>query len=356
MSEEKSINLRELTHKVRYYWLELWKKKWWVVLISAVVSGLFVLDAWRTPKTYPAKLTFMVNDDESGGMSGVGAILGELGFAARKGGHNYEKIAEIALSRKILSTVLYEKIEFKGRTDFVGNHLIDYYRYNEEWENDTILSGFRFRDSLPSEARAIRQRDVALEKLARILRGRPDLGKPGIYKVDYDEESTILYLICATGNEALSIPMANAHYEKLSDFYIQQSIERQRRTYEHVKQKSDSIKRVIENTEQQLARFTDQGHGIILNTQTLPRIQLQRKLEMLYALFGESVKNVETADFLLKNSTPYFQVIDTPVGPIQPQGKSRFKALIKGGLLGSVLGLLIILGNRWYRDEMAKAP
>jgi len=83
-------------------------------------------------------------------------------------------------------------------------------------------------------------------------------------------------------------------------------------------------------------------------------MQLERKVEMLYLLYGESVKNLETADFLLKNSTPYFQVIDRPVGPIQPHGRSRFRALIRGGLIGGILSLLFVIGRYWFRVEMSK--
>jgi len=144
------------------------------------------------------------------------------------------------------------------------------------------------------------------------------------------------------------------HYQKLSDFYIEKSIERQRVTYDHVKTKTDSVRAAMEAAERQLAQLRDQSHGIILNRERLPRMQLERKVEMLYLLYGESVKSLETADFLLKNSTPYFQVIDRPVGPIQPHGRSRLRALIRGGLIGGILSLLFVIGRYWFRVEMAK--
>lgn len=321
-------------------------------MISATVSGVFVARAWFTPKYYPAHLTFMVNDDEGQGMSGVGAILGELGFASQKGGHNYEKISKIALSRKILSTVLKEIVKYQGKSDYLGNHLIDLYQFQNKWKGDTILDGFRFTNDTLTHSRSLRQEDVAIEKLAKALRGKPEQGEPGFIQITYDDESTILRTTASTMEEQFSILMANVHYQKLSDFYIEKSIERQRMTYEHVKHKSDSVRAAMEHAENQLAQLRDQSHGIILNRERLPKMQLERKVEMLYLLYGESVKNLETADFLLKNSTPYFQVIDRPVGPIQPQGRSRLRGLIRGGMVGAILGLLLFIGRRWYADEM----
>jgi len=354
-NEEKAFNLREVLDLVQKYWSEIWKRKWWIILISALISGLFLLQAFRTPKTYPARLTFMVNDDEGNGLSGVGAILGELGFGGKKSGHNYEKIAEIALSRKILSTVLIERAKFRGKEDFLGNHIIDVYRFDEEWAEDTILNGYRFSSDTLLEPRKIRQRDVANEKLAKFLRGNPSAGIPGVFNVNYDDESTILTITAESWSEELSIILSNAHYEKLSDFYIEKSIERQRMTYEHVKNKADSIGNALRNAESGLAGFKDKTHGMILNTPSLPKQQLSRKVEMLYMMYGEAVKNLETSEFLLKNSTPYFQVIDQPVGPIQPMGRSKKIAIIKGGLIGGILGVLFFVGRVWWGEQLAKS-
>jgi uncharacterized protein involved in exopolysaccharide biosynthesis len=72
----------------------------------------------------------------------------------------------------------------------------------------------------------------------------------------------------------------------------------------------------------------------------------------LYLMYGEAIKNLETAEFLLKNATPYFQVIDQPVEPLQPLGKSRFKALLIGGLAGVFVGLAFFIGRRYILDDL----
>lgn len=352
--EQESFNLPKTVGLIKGYWSEVWKRKWWIIFTAAVISAAFVIRAWLTPKYYPAHLTFMVNDDEGQGMSGVGAILGELGFASQKGSHNFEKISKIALSRKILSTVLKEKVDYNGKNDYLGNHFIRLYKFQDEWKGDTILEDFTFSEDTLTEARAIRREDVAIEKLSKTLRGQPEQGQPGIIRFEYDDESTILRTTAASKEERFSIIMANVHYQKLSDFYIEKSIERQRVTYDHVKTKTDSVRAAMELAERQLAQLRDQSHGIILNRERLPRMQLERKVEMLYLLYGESVKNLETADFLLKNSTPYFQVIDRPVGPIQAHGRSRLRALIRGGIIGGILSVLFVIGRFWFRTEMAE--
>ncbi len=222
--DTKKSNLAETVSRIKYFIGEVWGKKLWIILCSIILASILLVQAYFTPKTYPAVFTFMVNDDEGNGLSGMGAVLGELGFGGKKSSHNFEKISEISLSRKILSTVLEQKLLFKGKEDFCGNHLIDLYQFEKEWKEDTILGGFRYSDDTLQD-RSLRQREVADERLARFLRGNPSQGIPGVFSFKYNEESTILAIIAWTRSEELSIRMANLQYEKLSDFYIEKSIE-----------------------------------------------------------------------------------------------------------------------------------
>jgi hypothetical protein len=311
-----------------------------------------VLNAWLTPKTYSAQVTFMINDDEGGGMGGIGAILGSLGMGASKGGkYNYEKISQLTTSRKILSEMLFAPATYKGKTDCIGNHFIATYKILDEWSTDTLLRDYQFSNAKKSKRDQYKDQ-VAVFKLAKMLKGNPLNGIEGIISVKYDDESTILTLSAQTLTPALSIIMANALYDQLSEFYILKTLERQQATYSHVKYKVDSIYGELRGAESRLAGFQDQSHGIILNTTRLPKEQLARKVEMLYLMYGEAIKNLETAEFLLKNATPYFQVIDQPVEPLQPLGKSRFKALLIGGLAGVFVGLAFFIGRRYILDDL----
>lgn len=346
--------LKQYLDLFKYYWKEIWNKKFWIALFAIVLSGFFVLNAWLTPKTYSAQVTFMINDDEGGGMGGIGAILGSLGMggAAKGGKYNYEKISQLTTSRKILSEMLFAPATFKGKTDCIGNHFIATYGILDDWSADTLLKDFKFTN-IPKKSKLDQYKDqVAVFKLSKLLKGDIQSGKPGIISVNYDDESTILVLSAKTLSPTLSIIMANALYDQLSEFYILKTLERQQATYNHVKKKTDSIFGELRSSESRLAGFQDQSHGIILNTTRLPKEQLARKVEMLYIMYGEAVKNLETAEFLLKNATPYFQVIDQPVEPLQPLGKSRFKALIIGGIVGVFAGLAFFIGRRYLLDEL----
>lgn len=351
MADNKPLQISEVLNSLKTYWTIVWQNKWWIVLGSVLLSAILVTDAWLTPKKYSAPLTFVINEDDGGGVGGIGAVLGELGFGGSKSGHNYEKISQLATSRLILGQTLKTKTTINGHDDFLGNHLINLLDEPLSTKNgDVDINGFQFKSS--NDSLYLQKEALAVLVLSKKLKGAPDKGVEGLVSIDYDDESSFLQIVGKTEYQELSIGLANALYDVLSEFYIKNTIEKQKATYEHVRQKADSIFAELRGAEQQLARFQDQGKSIILSTNKLPKQQLARKVEMLYIMYGEAIKNQERAEFLLSSATPYFQVIDRPMGPFQPIGKSRLKAAIMGGVLGGFLAIALIVGRHWLLEKL----
>jgi len=73
--EEDEITLKELILKIKEFFWEVVRNWKWVVLIVIPFVTFFMYKAVSTPVTYEAELTFMVNEDDGGGMGGVSAIL-----------------------------------------------------------------------------------------------------------------------------------------------------------------------------------------------------------------------------------------------------------------------------------------
>ena len=318
-----------------------------------LLAGLLVTQAWLTPKKYSAPLTFVINEDDGGGGGGIGAVLGELGFGGSKAGHNYEKISQLATSRLILGKALTSTTSINGQTDYVGNHVITLLEIPMVSKIGNVdLTGFRFTNQ--KDSAYLDQEAQAILIISKKMKGNPTNGEEGLVSIDYDDESSFLKIVGKTTVPELSIALANSLYDVLSEFYISNTIEKQTVTFEHVQNKADSIFGELRAAEQRLARFQDQGKSIILSTNKLPKQQLARKVEMLYIMYGEAIKNQERAEFLLSSATPYFQVIDRPMGPFQPTGKSRMKALIIGGILGGLLAIAIIIGRHWLVERLEK--
>jgi hypothetical protein len=66
----------------------------------------------------------------------------------------------------------------------------------------------------------------------------------------------------------------------------------------------------------------------------------------MYAMaYSEALRNVEIADYALKNSTPFIREIDRPFAPLDTMGANRLRQSLIGLFLGIVLACGWILGK-----------
>lgn len=347
---EDEITLKELILKIGEFWREALKN--WIIIIGAsgLLAAIFLYRAFQEPVLYPAKLTFMVNEDEGGGMGGVSAILGQFGFGGGgRGKNNLDRILDLSKSRKIVKRAIFEKSTVDGKKDFIANHIIRLYDFHEAWEEDTTgLKDFVFINSNDSLFK--RHENKAMLSVFGKIVGSED--NPGMFSTGYSEDTGIMKFECTTESEQLSIDLLNVLYEKISTFYVNKSIEKQEQTYRIVKEKSDSIKNLMTSVEYSLANFKDRNRGLFTAKDRLRELQLERDVQVMNKMYAESIKNMEIADFSLKNATPFVQLIDAPIAPITPQGESKIKAIIIGGFLGGFLSVFFVIGRKIYRDAM----
>jgi len=94
---DEEITLRELILKVKEFIYELWRYKFIIALFCLPFLVYMLFKAIKTPVTYPASLTFMVDDQDQGGISPISSILGQFGLPARRGAYNLDRILDIPL-------------------------------------------------------------------------------------------------------------------------------------------------------------------------------------------------------------------------------------------------------------------
>lgn len=346
--EEDEITLKELIFKIQEYFWEVVRNWKWVVLITIPFVAFFFYRTILTPVTYEAELTFMVNEDDGGGLGGMSAILGQIGFGGgSRGKNNLGKILELAKSRNIIQQVILDTILINGEEDILGNHLIKLYNYHEEWEADTVgLKQFSF-NSLEQSSRT---HNKALKILYSNIIGSS--GENGLLSNEFSDETGIMKFTTKTIDEDLSIHLCKKIYEKLSTFYVTKTVEKQQQTFDVMLKKVDSLKKEMQIAEYSLANFRDSHTGLFTAKAKLRELQLQRDVQILNEMYAVSLKNFEIADFSLKNKTPFIQLIDEPISPIKPQKESIVKNLILGIFLGIFIALILIIAQKIFRDIM----
>jgi uncharacterized protein involved in exopolysaccharide biosynthesis len=347
-AEEQEMTLQELFLKIKGFYLEM-RHNWRIVLLCvSLASGGLLLNAFFTPKRYPAQLTFMVREDSKGGMSGVASLLGQFGFGGGGGGEfNLDKITELARSRHIVQAAIFDSAAIRGKNDFLANQIIDLHNLRKKWEKDTLLDDFRFTHS-------DRERFTRRENRALIaLHQKMVTDKDAFVTASYSKQTSILNLKVAAENEELSIALTEAIYRHLSQFYIEQSTAQSRQTVRNLEARTDSIRAVLTSSERSFARTEDRTLGLLLREDKVPQKRLGTDIQILNLMYAEAIKNLETASFLLKNTTPVFMEIDKPLAPIKPVGASKKVALALGIGLGLVVAALWIFTRKLIRGNLA---
>ena len=339
-SSDNEISFEELVQLSRRFVRKSLKLWWMFMLLFVLLAGILVGDALLTPPEYKATFTFMRNEDEGNGLSGVGSILGQFGIRGGRNRFNLDGVLELAKSRRIVQETIFEEVQVDSLTDYLGNFVIDIYELDKDWVLDEqSLEGYRFTaDSLgeysPTDL-------YALKRVYMFIIGSEN--REGLVSASYSEESNILSFSATTRNEDLSLRLIEELYENLADYYITHSVAKQRATYDIVKSKADSIGGVLRAAEMEYARFRDANQNLFTFTDRLRQEQLSRDIQKLNIIHAEALKNVEIADFSLKNATPVIVELDEPVKPLETIRKSLIRAIAISMILTIVLGTGIIL-------------
>jgi G-rich domain on putative tyrosine kinase len=366
--QEEEITLKQLVSKLSEYSREV-RKNWLILILFCLLpTSYFMYKAFFDRPLYLTKLTFMINSDESKS-GGVASILGQFGLGEGESKDNLDKILALSKSNIILERVLCKKGSIDGVTDYYANHMIRLYKFHEKWEKDTTgLKNFLYKsgDSLKfirkeslmgylynndNAMTFSRTESGVLKTLTTKLIGS-EL-ETGIFSSIADKKSGIMTLSLNTVSEDLSIKLLEEIYLQLSKFYIDKTTEKQRRSYELVAAKVDSIESALTGVEYRQADFDDHNRMILFEKAKLPKLRLNRDRTILNLMYNEAIKNQELAEFALKNKIPYVQLIDTPIPPIKPIKQSKLRALIYGIGLGVFIGIVFITIRKMIREALA---
>lgn len=350
------ITLRDLILQMQVIWKLLWRKMWLIILVGLVTGLAFGVHAFLTPPTYKAKLTFMVNEDSGSSVSDMAAILGRFGIGgARRSGPNLEKVKELAKSRRILQEALFDSTHLNGQHNYLANQLLEIYEFHKKWKKSKRdeLAQFYFTHDNFEQFDTTENR--VLLSCYSLVKGNAQKDIVGLMSISYGEETGILNLSVSAENEEFSLNLVKRIYYGLSKFYVDKAIERHQSTYDNISAKTDSIHQQLRAAEYQLAQWNDRNTGVYQNRENLFGERLSKKVQMYGIMYGESVRNRETALFLLENETPYFQVIDMPVKPLPILKPSILLRLITGGMIGFFLTVVFFIISILYAETM-RAP
>ncbi len=349
------VTLKDLVFGVQDYFREI-LVSWKVIALCVILMlGYFLYDTFTTPPFYNAELTFMINEDKDNPLGGVGGLLSSfgLGKGGKGGEYNLEKVLTLSQTRKIISSVLLKKTTIEGNEDFIGNHLIRIYDYHKKWKENGAEKYYDFLFKHDDLDNFNIVENKVLKDLYFLVVGSAKDDIQGLMTNSVNDDTGILTFKLNSLNQDLSINLVREVFYELGSFYVSKTTEKQEATFKIIKAKTDSVYNRLLNAEYQLADFRSSNRSLWNEKDELKELRIKRESQMLKLVYGESLKNLELADFTLKNTKPFIQEIDMPIAPIMPIVKSPIMAIILAIITGLILGIMIIVVRKFFRDLMA---
>lgn len=319
--------------------------------ITLCTTAVFLYKTYKDVPKYEAELSFMVNEDN--GSSPISGLLGQFGGLLGSGSQmSLQKILELSRTMRITKEVFFTEEEWNGKNDLVANHYINDLKEHHLWFPKSIftkpspLENFNFPSTIHLDS-LDRTQSLALKALYEKF--QEDLSN------DANEKTGIMKLKFKCADETLSAMILNLMFERMGQFYVGKTIEKQKETFDNLKTKVDSIKKLMESKDYGLANLKDSYRSSWLYSEDVPKTILDRDIRMLSIVYGEVVKNMEIASFSLDNKTPFIQAIDKPLLPLKKLEQKYLKNIIFGLLTGLLLSAFTVLATMYYKSEMANS-
>lgn len=343
------INIGDLFTKIGEYRKHA-IKKWWVILIFAVVLGLllrFYIN-WR-PEHYIAHSDFSVKGVEGTSTSSLASLASSFGIGISTGSEfTNEYFLGLIQSRRIIKEALLQKdtIQLKGQEpkyDYLVNFYIEMY---PRWSGRKKIKDFRI---IHNDFSALTTYEDSVLSVIYDEILDDDL------TVSFNEDVGLNQLEYSSINRDFSKAMASYLAFAASDYYIYSQIDNEISTVSLIQSRADSIRATLSEKEDLLARVQDQSAYTVKASGLINQGRLLRDIEILTLEYSTVYTQLELAKFDMRNKTPLVSIVDTPEIATIKEKEQVIVFMIIGLIMGAIIGLFYVSIKKYIKDTEDEA-
>ncbi|HWW41757.1 Wzz/FepE/Etk N-terminal domain-containing protein [Pedobacter sp.] len=341
ISNPHEISLKDLVERIKSG-IRYLLSKWRILVLAAVLGGVMGLTyAYFRKPVYTATTTFVLESGENTGSLGqyaglasmVGLDIGNSGGGIFQG----DNILELYKSRTMIQKTLLSPLNSDSK-HFLIESYIEFNRLSQKWGKDTKLNGISFH--LPPGQSLSRLQDSIIGKIVE------DINKNYLTVTKPDKKLSILKVDVNSDNEEFAKNFNDQIVKNVNDFYIQTKTKKSLQNVEILRQKTDSVRSVMNGAIFTAAAVADATPNLNPTRQlqrTAPVQRSQFNAEANKALLSELVKNLELSRIALRKETPLIQIVDSPIFPLDRTSKGYLKFPVLFGILAVFLSTVIFI-------------
>jgi hypothetical protein len=345
IKEKKERDLKDLV--ISLYSLGKYLLSNWVVLAAAGLIGAIigVLVIWRSPVTYSANLSFVLEEGKSSS-GGLSAIAGQFGLDLGSMGGSSSILAGDNIIGMLKSRRFTEKVLL---TPYANNYSLadkyaDVYELRKGWKKNEKIGKDIFFPVQDGRNGYSRLQDSLLQVIEESIM------KKGLEVERLDKKMTFFKVGASLEDELLSKYFTERLVDNVIDFYIDTKTGRQRTNVNRLQRRADSIGVLLNRKTYTSAAARSQLLDInpaYESTTAFVEVSSRDKM-MLGAIYGEVIKNLELQKASLTQETPTIQIVDDIMLPLKKNKKSKMSYLILGALSSLSLVAFFLTIRRWF--------
>jgi hypothetical protein len=325
----EEISIGEVSLKLKLWYLDLRSKWIWIIGIGLVAALCGYIYASSKVPVYTATTTFVLeNSDNSTGLGQYAGIASMVGLDIGGGGGIFQgdNILELYKSRTMIEKTLLSEVENGGKKQLLVERYIDFNHLRKTWSKNPQLFALHFQPFYKREITPFtRLQDSVLASIAGAI-NRSDLtvAKP-------DKTLSIIRVDLRSPDELFSKSFNDQIVKNVNDFFVQTKTKKSLQNVTILKQKVDSVSRVMNGAIYNIAAVADATPNLNPTRQLQRAAPMQRSqfsAETNKAILAELVKNLELSKIALLKETPLIQIVDAPQYPLERYKLGNLKAAV----------------------------
>lgn len=326
-------------------------KNWLVILIITGIGagiGFYKDQKLKQHVTYLADILFSMS--AGGGQNDMGGLGNLLGMSQQTDASLFsgENFLFIVKTRSTIEKALLTTVTLNNRTDYFANIYIDSsFVKEDDWTADyQIEKWHKVRFTQTDRSKMTLTERLVLDHLYGKIKEETEIARP-------DARLAFLKLEASCEFESISKLWAETLLQTVENIYQENQTKKTRQMMKIMQRRVDSLSRVLNRTDNRLAKLTDINREAIRIDGQVEQTRITRNSGLVSGLYAEAARSLESLKMSIVKESPLFTIIEPVHEPLSPTYFSReFTKL--GMALGFFIAIIFVVLRQVYKDALTE--
>ncbi|WP_428653600.1 hypothetical protein [Runella sp.] len=325
-------------------------KNWWLILILIGIGtaiGYYVDSEKNKRVQYVSKITFNVTgSNATQNLGGFGNLLGMSGGSGDAGLFTGENLFYVIKTRPVLERALLTTVTLaNGKKDFFINYYLDSTFIRQDDWGDFLKEWLPVRiQHSKRDSMSTLERQVFDGVLTKVRDREITIGQPNLKTAFYD-------LTISMENEMVSKTFSDLLLTTVERVYQETQTRKSREMLKIMKNRVDSLGRVLNRTESRLAQTTVINTEAVAPTAKVEEGRLTRNTTFVTSLYLEASRSLESLQMSIVKESPLFTIIEPATLPLETKLFTRENTKF-GAIIGFILAIIFVLAKQTYSEAL----